>query len=62
MVVPLAVAVLGTQAAPDGRVAHRFAWDWLCLRMRTRRRSAAATVPLEGEAVAWHGVRRDGLG
>jgi hypothetical protein len=25
VVVPLAVAVLGTQAAPDGRTAHRFA-------------------------------------
>src|SRR5689334_19546995 len=27
VVLPLAVAVLGTQAAPDGRSAHRFAWD-----------------------------------
>ena len=34
VVVPLAVAVLGIQAAPDGRVAHRFAWDWLLLRVR----------------------------
>ena len=31
VVLPLAVAVLGTQAAPDGRAAHRFAWDWLRL-------------------------------
>src|SRR6185437_15508298 len=38
VVLPLAVAVLGTQAAPDGRSAHRFAWDWLRLRMRARRR------------------------
>src|SRR5436309_7851531 len=29
VVLPLAVAVLATQAAPDGRAAHRFAWDWL---------------------------------
>ena len=56
VVVPLAAALLGTQAAPDGRVAHRFAWDWLRLRMRTRRRSAGRTVPLQGEAVTWHGV------
>src|SRR3954447_16270839 len=35
---PLAIAVLGTQAAPDGRVAHRFAWDWLRLRWRGRGR------------------------
>src|SRR4030095_16987733 len=29
VVVPLAIAVLGTQAAPDGRTAHRFALDWV---------------------------------
>src|SRR3954466_9316037 len=34
VVLPLGVAVLGTQAAPDGRVAHRFALDWLRLRWR----------------------------
>ena len=56
VVVPLAVAVLGTQVAPDGRVAHRFAWAWLCLRVRARRRSTGRGVPLEGEPVAWHGV------
>jgi hypothetical protein len=57
VVVPLAVAVLGTQAAPDGRTAHRFALDWLRLRLRARRRSAGRAVPLEGERVPWHGVR-----
>src|SRR5688572_28976612 len=65
VVVPLAVAVLGTQAAPDGRAAHRFALDWLRLRLRARRRSAGRAVPLEGERVAWHGVlavRWDGHG
>ena len=51
VVVPLAVAVLGTQAAPDGRAAHRFALDWLRLRLRARRRSAGRVVPLEGEPV-----------
>jgi hypothetical protein len=56
VVLPFAVALLGTQAAPDGRVAHRFAWDWLCLRVRARRRSAGRAVPLEREPVAWHGV------
>jgi hypothetical protein len=55
VVVPLGIAVLGTQAAPDGRVAHRFAWDWLRLRLRSRRRSAGRTVPLAGEPVSWHG-------
>src|SRR5512132_1486019 len=55
VVAPLAVAVLGTQAAPDGRTAHRFAWDWLRLRVRARRRCGGRMVPLEGEPVAWHG-------
>ena len=56
VVLPFGVALLGTQVAPDGRVAHRFAWGWLCLRLRSRRRSSGRTVPLEDEPVAWHGV------
>jgi hypothetical protein len=55
IVIPLAVAVLGTQAAPDGRSAHRFATDWVRFRMRSRRRCGARSVPLEDEAVMWHG-------
>src|SRR3954463_4103014 len=55
VVVPLAVAVLGTQAAPDGRTAHRFAWDWLRFRLRARRRSAGRVVRLGGEPVRWDG-------
>src|SRR3954469_26057393 len=43
VVLPLAVAVLGTQAAPDGRTAHRFAWDWLRFRFRARRRCSGRT-------------------
>jgi hypothetical protein len=65
VVLPLAVAVLGTQAAPDGRAAHRFAWDWLRLRIRARRRCSGRVVALEGEPVLWHGevaVRWDGEG
>jgi hypothetical protein len=49
VVAPLAIAVLGMQAAPDGRVAHRFAWDWLRFRLRSKRRCAGRTVRLEGE-------------
>jgi hypothetical protein len=52
---PLAVAVLASQAAPDGRAAHRFARSWLGLRLRSRRCSAGRRVPGEGEPVAWHG-------
>ena len=55
VIVPLAVAVLGTQAAPDGRTAHRFAWGWLQLRIRSRRRCAGRTVALAGEPVPWDG-------
>jgi TcpE family len=56
VVLPLAVAVLGTQAAPDGRSAHRFAWDWLRLRVRAGRRCGGRVVPLEGEPVTWDGA------
>ena len=65
VLLPLAVAVLGTQAAPDGRAAHRFAWEWLRLRLRARRRCAGRVVALEGEPIAWSGalaVRWDGHG
>jgi hypothetical protein len=56
VVVPLAVAVLGTQVAPDGRSAHRFAWDWVRLRVRARRRCAGRIVALEGEPLGWDAV------
>jgi conjugation transfer TcpE-like protein len=52
---PLAVAVLATQATPDGRAAHRFARSWLGVRWRARRRSDGRRVPREGEPVAWSG-------
>ena len=55
VVVPLAVAVLGTQAAPDGRAAHRFALDWLRLRLRAHRRSCGRAIALENEPIAWDG-------
>src|SRR3954449_10907938 len=62
VVLPLAVAVLGTQAAPDGRTAHRFALDWVRFRWRAHRRSAGRVVALEDEPVRWDGdlaVRAD---
>lgn len=55
VVIPLGLAILGTQAAPDGRTAHRFAADWVRLRWRSRRRSAGRVVVLEDEPIAWHG-------
>jgi hypothetical protein len=55
VILPLGIAVLGAQASPDGRAAHRFAGDWMRTRIRRRRRCAGRPVPLEGEPVAWHG-------
>src|SRR3954464_8745638 len=55
VVLPVAVAVLGTQVAPDGRSAHRFAADWLRFHWRARRRSAGRVVALEDEPVRWDG-------
>jgi TcpE family len=55
VILPLGIAVLGAQASPDGRSAHRFAGDWMRARVRRRRRSAGRPVPLEGESIAWHG-------
>ena len=53
---PLAVAVLGTQAAPDGRTAHRFAADWLRFRVCALGGARAGrVVALEGEPVRWDG-------
>src|SRR3954453_7364530 len=46
VVLPLAAAMLGTQAAPDGRVAHRFARDCLAFRLRARRRCTGRPVSL----------------
>lgn len=65
VVLPLAVAVLGTQIAPDGRKAHRFAADWLALRARRRRRSAGRAIALEDEPHEWQAtlaVGPDGQG
>jgi hypothetical protein len=51
VVLPLSVAVLGAQASPDGRAAHRFAAAWVGLRLRARRRCSGRRVPREGESV-----------
>jgi hypothetical protein len=55
VILPLGVAVLGSQAAPDGRAAHRFAAAWFGLKLRSRRRSVGRVMPLEDEPVLWHG-------
>lgn len=39
IVIPAAIATLGTQATPDGRRAHRFALSWLLLRLEPSRQS-----------------------
>lgn len=48
VVIPAAVATLGTQATPDGRRAERFALSWLALRLTPPRRSLGRTVPAAG--------------
>jgi hypothetical protein len=51
VIFPTAVAVFGTRVVPDGRAPHRFARDWLAFHLRSHRRSAGRTVPLERERV-----------
>lgn len=56
VLLPGAVAAVGSQVAPDGRSAHRYALSWVAFTLRARRRSAGRAVPLEGEAVPSGGV------
>ena len=53
VVLPVGIAVIATQVAPDGRSSHRYALSWLALRVRARRRSAGRVVGLEGERRRW---------
>jgi hypothetical protein len=50
VVIPAAVATLGTQATPDGRRTDRFAVSWLSLRLAPSRRSLGRAMPLAGLA------------
>jgi hypothetical protein len=50
VVIPAAVATLGTQATPDGRRADRFAFSWLAVRLAPSRRSLGRALPLAGVA------------
>ncbi len=59
IVIPAAVATLGTQATPDGRRADRFALSWLSLRLSPLRRSLGRSLPLAGLGI-W--PRRSALG
>src|ERR1700755_3543435 len=55
VILPLGVAVLGSQAAPDGRAAHRFAAAWIGLKLRSRPRFAGRVMPPGGGTAVWHG-------
>jgi len=48
-IVPALLATVGTQATPDGRVAHRYAISWLALQLRPARRSLGRPLPPSGE-------------
>jgi hypothetical protein len=50
IVIPAAVATLGTQATPDGRRADRFALSWLAVRLAPSRRSLGRALPRAGLA------------
>lgn len=47
LILPGLVATLGTQATPDGRLAHRYAASWLAVRVAGRR-SLGRTLPALG--------------
>lgn len=47
VIIPAGVAVVGMQATPDGRPAHRYAAAWLALRLSPRRRSVGRRLPVE---------------
>jgi hypothetical protein len=51
LLLPAAVAVLATQATPDGLPAHRFAHTWLSFRLRARRSWSERPAPATGESV-----------
>lgn len=56
VVIPAAVATLGTQATPDGRRAHRFALSWVMLRLAPFRQSLGRPLPRDsrdGEPFGW---------
>lgn len=55
VVIPAAVATLGTQATPDGRRADRFALSWLAVRLAPARRSLGRPLPPAGIAHALGG-------
>jgi hypothetical protein len=55
IVIPGAVATLGTQATPDGRRAHRFAFSWLLLRLAPGRQSL-------GRGLAHHADAAESVG
>lgn len=49
LVLPGLVATLGTQATPDGRLAHRYAASWLAVRL-SGRRSLGRELPSSGRS------------
>jgi hypothetical protein len=44
LILPAALATLATQAAPDGRSAHRYARTWLATQLRPERRTLGRPV------------------
>lgn len=55
LILPAVVATLATQAAPDGRSAHRYARTWVAMQLRPERRTLGR--PVGAETVAGLGSR-----
>ncbi len=53
LLLPAGLAVLATQATPDGLPAHRFAHTWLSFRLRPRRSWSERSAPAAGEPVSF---------
>lgn len=53
VVIPLGIAVLGTQVTPDGRPAHRYVGSLVGYLLRRHRLAGGHAAPLEGEAVPY---------
>lgn len=48
VILPAAVATIGTQLAPDGRKPHRYVTTWLTFLLRPHRRSLGRPVAMDG--------------
>ncbi len=53
IVLPILVATLAGQIAPDGRPAHRYLISWVAFRLRPTRRSLSRALPTASSVEIW---------